>query len=263
MVLRRTMVIGVLLTAGWAFAEQVGHRPAKETRSEQDKAMRAKLDRIMPPEMLPPITDFQESPKHLIFNFRNSDLADVIDFMGDDTETDFFVNWKALESIGIRKNTPVTVKLYDPTLKEALSKTLELISTPKRKVQYFIEEGMIVITAAPDPKNLAAKMMVALPEKNDRSIPEVNFDGTRVSDVFDFLSDISGLKFKLDVIALEKSGIKRDTPVTLRVRKEMKVSSCIRFVLEDISGGKVPLQCVSKDGVVTVTTAPQPEKAEK
>lgn len=239
---RKMMVVLMCSAACLVWAEE---KPAEKKPSPEEAKLAAQLDREVPE-----------------IDFAGQGLADVLDFMRDVTGANVFVNWRSLEEIDVNKDAPIKVHLKNAKFKDCLDAILKGVGTKKGKVQFTAEEGLIVIMAAPDPKNPRAKMTVSLPEKNDRVLPEINFAGQGLSDVFDFLGDVSGLKFKIDYAALEKAGIHKDTAVTVRVR-EMKFSTCIRYILEDVSGGKVPLQCISKDGVVTVTTTPKAEKAEK
>lgn len=234
------VLIGSVASLAWA-----AEKPVEGALSPEQKKLEEQLDRAIPE-----------------INFDGQGLADILDFMCDVTGANIFVNWRALDDIDVNKDAPVKLHLQNAKFRDCLAGILKGVETKKGKVQFTNEDGLLMITAAPDAKHPTAKMAVSLPEKNDVMIPEINFAGQGVSDVFDFLGDISHLKFKIDFVALEKAGIKRDEPVTARLRG-MKLSTCIRFILEDISGGKTPLQCVSKDGVVTVTTAPKAEKVEK
>lgn len=50
-----------------------------------------------------------------------------------------------------------------------------------------------------------------------RVMPQVNFSGTALADVFDFTRDVSGLTVDPDWAAVEAAGVARDQPVTLAV----------------------------------------------
>ena len=56
-----------------------------------------------------------------------------------------------------------------------------------------------------------------------RILPEVTFDGVGFSDVADFLRDVTGANLLIDWKRLEKAGIDRNAPITVKLRN-IKVS---------------------------------------
>ena len=86
-----------------------------------------------------------------------------------------------------------------------------------------------------------------------RRVPEVNFDAVALSDVVDFLRDVSGANVFVDWGALESAGIERAAPVTARA-KNVSLSTALDLVLASAGRGTVALGYGLKDGVIHVAT---------
>jgi len=195
--------------------------------------------------------------------FSGQELGDVIDFMRDVTGTNIFVNWRALETIDIKHEAPVTLRLTDQKFEDCLSGIMAAVATKKGKPKFTVEDGVIFISADADPKKPFARVTApVIPEKQDFVIPEINFAGQGLSDVLDFLKDVSKLKTAPDWDALKKAGITKESPATPRLR-DIKFSTALKIVLESVSDGKMPIVCTFKDGEVTITTEPKAEKTAK
>jgi hypothetical protein len=252
--------IGVLILTACSFAAPTEQKPVEEQRSQEDRVVLDKLERVMPPPG-PVIIDLPQ-PKHLDFTFKGQAFSDVIDAMRDQSETNIVANWKSLALIGIKADTPVTVSLRDPTLKEALLKTLQSIETAKGRAHYVVEDGVIKVRAPEADSKPSAVGAPALPEKLDRVIPEVSFNGQELSDVFDFMHDVTGLKITPDWDRLRAAGIRKESPVKLRL-KELKTSSVLKIILESVSDGRSAVQCTFSEGVVSVTAGSNKRAVEK
>lgn len=111
--------------------DRPGPRPGKA--APEDAAARAILDRV-----LPEVT------------FDGVGLSDVIDFLRDFTNTNIFVNWRALEAAGIDRNAPVTLRIKDVKFSKALQVILDDVGGDEVRLKYAVEEGVVTIsTAAP------------------------------------------------------------------------------------------------------------------
>ena len=216
---------------------------ARAEEKEADEKMLVQLDRKIPE-----------------INFTGQGLADVLDFMRDVTGSNIFIDWRSLEAAGIGKDAPVGLRLKGATVRTALKEMLDKASTEKGKAELSIADGVLVISTAPDPKHPRAAVKVGkLPADTDRTLPEINFGGQALSDVIDFLRDVSGLKIQVDWPALERAGIAKTAPVNARL-KDLKSSTVLRFVLESVSDGKSIIECTSADKVLTITAKPLPPK---
>jgi hypothetical protein len=197
--------------------------------------------------------------------FEKVGLDDAIDFLRDVTGANVFVNWKAIEKAGLKRNAPVAASLRDVTFRTLLTKVLDSAGTDKVKLAWTTDDGVIVIstaTAGDDKAAAAAIVSGKLPPDADGAIPEVNFSGQSFSDVVDFLRDVSGRNLFVNWNELKRAGIEKDTPVTARLRNS-KLSTVLRTVLTSASDGKTPVQFTFEDNVVTITTAPKEEKGDR
>lgn len=88
----------------------------------------------------------------------------------------------------------------------------------------------------------------------DRLLPELTFDGVAISDVFDFLRDVTGTNISVNWRRIEDAGVKRDTPVSMRLRN-IKFSKALSVVLDLASSPKAPLAYSYSDGVIAISTA--------
>ena len=86
-----------------------------------------------------------------------------------------------------------------------------------------------------------------------RRVPELNFDGVALSDVVDFLRDVSNANLHVEWGALESAGVERATPVSVRV-KDVAFSHALELVLNSAGGGRVPLDYGFRGGVIRIST---------
>jgi hypothetical protein len=93
----------------------------------------------------------------------------------------------------------------------------------------------------------------------DKQIPQVQFDGTPLSEVIDFLRDATGANIFVNWRALENEGVRKDTPVTARFR-QITAGKAIRVLLDNAGGAKAELGYTIDDGVVTVSTVEDLER---
>jgi hypothetical protein len=77
-------------------------------------------------------------------------LAQVVDTLRTDTGQNIFVNWRALESIRVKKDLPVTTDLSHLTLAEAVEKLLAEIGGSQERLGYQIDDGVLCISTLKD-----------------------------------------------------------------------------------------------------------------
>jgi hypothetical protein len=235
----RYMII-IEMFSGLGFAST-----ARAEERDEDQRVIAQLDRKLPK-----------------INFTGQELVDVVDFMRDVSGANIYVNWKELEAAGITKNAKVDLQLNNVKFRDAMKSMLEKVGTEKGKATFEVRDGLIYIATAPDPKHPRPPVtMTGFPKDLDRSVPEINFNGQALSDVMDFLRDVGGLKIEVDWNALEKAGISKDAPVAARVR-DVKMSTVIRYIMEDAGAGKAPIECVFADKMLKITAKPIEKKKE-
>lgn len=235
-----TVAIAVLFTFATGRAEE---KPAEQKLSEPDKAILAALE-----------TEIE------ILAIKGHGLGDVFDYLREISGANVFVNWNSLKSAGVNPDVPVVLDGQKISLRAALNKILADVEKQKGSLQFAVENGVIVISASPDPKNpVTVTVTGGAAEKLDRRLPELPFSGQAFSDVINFMKDVTGLKLVVDWDALKKAGIEKSTPVRVRV-KEVSISESISLILQSVSDGKTSLQCTFKNGVGTITTAPKADK---
>ena len=89
----------------------------------------------------------------------------------------------------------------------------------------------------------------------DRKLPEVKFDAVSLSDVIDFLRDVSGLNVFVNWKSLEAAGVERNTPVTAQLH-DVKFSKALNIILaQSVGGGQTKLGYTLDEGVITISTA--------
>ena len=103
--------------------------------------------------------------------------------------------------------------------------------------------------AAP-PKEVAGPAETAL----HKTIANVNFKGVAVSDAFDFLRDISGVKFDVNWDALEKAGVTKKTPLSIDA-KDLKLSAVLDRLLADVHAKEALVYAPDGDSVRISTEA--------
>jgi uncharacterized membrane protein YgcG len=72
-------------------------------------------------------------------------FGEAIEFLRDVTGANLHVNWKAVESAGVTKDTPINVRLRQVTLKKVLSLMLSE-AAPGGELTYQVDGGVIEIT---------------------------------------------------------------------------------------------------------------------
>ncbi len=72
----------------------------------------------------------------------------MIEFLRDTTQSNIFVNWRALESIGIDRKAPVALKLHDVAFKDVLSL---LLRQQGEGLVYTAENDVITIDIPKQP----------------------------------------------------------------------------------------------------------------
>jgi hypothetical protein len=101
-------------------------------------------------------------------NFQGVTLNDAIEFLRDVTGANITVNWKALETSGVNRDTPINLRLAGISLRKALDLVLNEAAGGD-SITYFIDEGVIEITT----RDIADHQMV-----------------TRVYDVQDLIMEV-------------------------------------------------------------------------
>ena len=92
-------------------------------------------------------------------------------------------------------------------------------------------------------------------------LPPMNFAETPASDVMDFLRDITAVRIDVDWAALEKAGVTRQTPLTLKAKNE-KFSAVLDRLLAGLHA-KQPLGYEPDGDTVRISTKSELSKGKK
>lgn len=107
--------------------------PAALSESPQNRAARNRLE-----ENLKELTADQQ------------DLEKVLNYVRDNMGANIFVDWAALQKVGIKRTTPVSVSLKEVPFRRALTLILAQISNDKAQLAYTIDDGIITISTKED-----------------------------------------------------------------------------------------------------------------
>lgn len=119
----------------WPELSEVRQRSVEAERgaSEEDQVVAGALERKLPP-----------------INLNNVAFADVVDFLRDVSQTNIFVNWRALEAAGIARDTQVSARLQDVKFAKVLEVILNEVGGGTVRLNYTIDEGVISISTEED-----------------------------------------------------------------------------------------------------------------
>jgi hypothetical protein len=202
--------------------------------------MRATLDRKLPE-----------------LNFQAIPASDVVDFLRDVTGVNFFVAWPALEARGVPRTRPVTLRLRDVSLAQALDSLLAQLGD---QLAYTVD-GEVIMIGVKTPESTAR--LVTVPDAPPANgllavrLPEVNFNAIPFSDACSFLRDVTGVKIRVDWSEVQRAGVKRETPVSLRVR-DVPLSNVLTLLLESVptkASGPQLAYTIDARGVVAIGVA--------
>lgn len=84
-------------------------------------------------------------------DFENNQLSSVIEFLRNSTGQNFFVNWSALEAVGVEQDAPVTLKLNNVPAERVLRLVLSQVSANDLDpVGFSVIEGIVTISTLRD-----------------------------------------------------------------------------------------------------------------
>ena len=109
----------------------------------------------------------------------------------------------------------------------------------------------------PTTEPVAVKAPVETPEAPtlfDQRLDAVNFEQVPLAEAIQALREKTGQNIFVNWRALEEAGVKRETPVTARLR-DVKLGPALQSILADAGGGHVELGATIDDGVITISTA--------
>lgn len=86
----------------------------------------------------------------------------------------------------------------------------------------------------------------------NRELPKLDFDAVGLSDVIDFLHDVTGTKIVVDWKALEQAGVGRNAPVTAKLH-DIKFAKLLNVLLDSLSPQKGKIIYEPTGNQITIT----------
>jgi hypothetical protein len=80
--------------------------------------------------------------------FDQTSVSDVIDHLRDVSGSNLVVDWRALESAGVKQNTNITLQLRNVSFRKALETALFLASGDRELLDYQADDGVILVSTA-------------------------------------------------------------------------------------------------------------------
>ena len=85
--------------------------------------------------------------KTISVDFNNNEFEQVIAYLRQVTEVQMYPDWKALESIGIRPSSEVSLEMNDIPAVNVVKRVLEQVGDDFERPEYSIEDGVVVISS--------------------------------------------------------------------------------------------------------------------
>ncbi|MEE8147684.1 MAG: hypothetical protein V3T24_08780, partial [Longimicrobiales bacterium] len=80
-------------------------------------------------------------------DFNGNNLDQVVSFLGQVTGLNLYVDWKALDFVGVDRDEPITLRLSDVSVATALDRVLEQVGNGLDRPRWAIQDGMITISS--------------------------------------------------------------------------------------------------------------------
>lgn len=248
-------VLAATAAAGVRLLDAAPGRPARperpagaatrpSTAPAMDKRVAAQLDRTVPD------ADYAEVT-----------FEDALFLLRDASKLNLVVDWGALEKVGVERSTEVPFRAKGVKVGAALKAVTKAAGDAEDAVVAHGVIGPVVFVSTV--KGVAATKSAAVAEAKvigarfravqaQPVLPEVNFPGIALDDALQFLSDVSGTGIAADWKELAAAGVKRQTPVHVRL-KDVPLGLALHLVLVTSTGGKADFTVI--DGHIVVTSA--------
>ena len=77
-------------------------------------------------------------------------LTDAIDALRDTSDTNIFVNWRALEAAGVARDKRISIVLEKVTLRQALQLMLDAAAGGRDKLGMTVDDGVVTVSTVAD-----------------------------------------------------------------------------------------------------------------
>lgn len=196
-------------------------------------------------------------------SFAGVPARDAIKALHDASTTNFFVDAAALKAAGIDDDARVTVKKSkDATIGSVLAAVLEQLGKGEdgeTAAGFAASDNLVIVSTATRAKTLAKEQRDLARRGNEfertflrRALPEAAFDGVGLSDVLQFIQDVTGTRIQPDWKELKAAGVEREAPVSIRTR-DLTVAQTMHLVLA-AAGPTEPLDFSMRGGNQMIVT---------
>jgi len=178
--------------------------------------------------------------------FDNVSISDAIDFLRDVSAANIHVNWRALEEVGVGKDTTVNVRLRAVSLRKILSMVLNEAGTGNA-LTYYIDDNVIEVTT----RELADKQLITKIYPVDDLIMEVpDFVGP------DFqINQASSAGGSGSSGSLINSGTDNNQSVVTRAERAQQLVETIQTIIQpeiwNVNGGTAAIRFWNGSLIVT------------
>ena len=206
-------------------------------------------------------------------DFDDHELKDVLHFLRDISGVNLFVDWRALAKVDVTGSTKVSQHLRNVPVDRALGLILPDADKGKRLAGRTIVAGCMVVSTRAElaklsrlpvdlmPPKPAGEADLAVWKRLAVKMRKIDLADIQLSDVVQFLRDVSGMRIEVDWPALEELGVKKTTPVSVHLFN-ISLGAAMQFVLID-AGGIGKLGYSIKGGMVVISKAKPPKAARK
>jgi hypothetical protein len=218
-------------------------RPA--TAPAIDARVAAQLDRTVP------------DADHAEITFE-----DALFLLRDASKLNLVVDWAALEEVGVDRNTEIPFRAKGAKVGAMLKAVTKAAGDAEDAVVGYGVIGPVVFVST-DKGVAAATKSAAVAEAKVKAaglrgaqvpLPEVNFPGIALDDALDFLRDVSGHTIAADWKELAAAGVKRQTPVHVRLN-DVPFPLALHLVLVTGTKGKADFMVIDRQIIVTSAAA--------
>jgi hypothetical protein len=225
----------------------VGSATRPTTAPALDARIAAQLDRTVPD------ADYAEVT-----------LEDALLLLRDASKLNLVVDWGALEEVGVDRKTEIPFRAKGVKVGAMLKAVTKAAGDAEDAVVGYEVIGPVVFISTPKGVAAAAKSTAAAEARvkgvwfavgrAPPVVPEVNFPGIALDDALDFLSDVSGHGIAADWKELAAAGVKRQTPVHVRL-DDVPFGLALHLTLVTSTNGKADFTVIDRQIVVTSAAA--------
>jgi len=172
-------------------------------------------------------------------------------------------NWSDLETIGVKRDTKVSVRTKGKITGEKLLDLVLMRVSPRGKpLSWYAAHGVIVVTTQKRVLGIKTKQRVLYERKptgrrlSGARLRTHSFKNEPLKDVIAFYRNVTNANFHVNWKALANVGIDTDQPITL-IAKGISISRAMDMITAQLSEGKDKYESVYwmvSGGVVTMTT---------